>query len=112
MAAEYKIGRIFRRKGSRKGETNGCGEWPLWRGGRAAAASSEWKGIGAQGAQWYCAVSVFLSLRDSDWRLAGEPRHAAVGMNIFRFNRHLAHSGRQEEVGDIKRCRISPSAKN
>ena len=38
-------------------------------GGRAAAAaaSSEWKGIGAQGAQWYCAVSVFLSFRDSDW---------------------------------------------
>ena len=31
MAAEYKIGHIFRRKGSRKGETNGCGEWPLWR---------------------------------------------------------------------------------
>ena len=33
MAAEYKIGHIFRRKGSRKGETNGCGEWPLWREG-------------------------------------------------------------------------------
>lgn len=78
----------------------------------AAAASSEWKGIGAQGAQWYCAVSVFLSFRDSDWRLAGERRRAAVGMNIFRFNRHLARSGRQEEEGDIKRCRISPSAKN
>ena len=33
MAAEYEIGHIFRRKGSRKGETNGCGEWPLWREG-------------------------------------------------------------------------------